>query len=233
MDDRRFESPVPIVRDDETERVNRVLPFLELGACHLPEAEKTLCGQRVDLAARDDDRVVGLRAAKFIPGDRIGRVDVGPAVDDEGSSVRELEGAGVVVRMAAIAVLPDVSATNDRLRTRAAQYVEASEGKSSRARLRWRGEVPRTLPGIHAQSPRDLLVRRARERSFDAEDCGAEPQELVSRRESLETRGKDATRVCVADLRKSSVRMAEGLGRSEHAPQARVVAARERSAGPF
>ena len=80
-------------------------------------------------------------------------------VDHHGATMEELIGAEVVVRVAAVAVLPDVAASNDSPQAISLKNVNPSVRKTLRKRRGVQGGSGEPSPGSDAEGPRDLRAR--------------------------------------------------------------------------
>ena len=120
---------------------------------------------------------------------RVGGVDVCPGIHDERRAVPKLEGKSVVVTVAAVPVLADVTASDHDVGAPGAHDKEATEGV--RAEIVLDGNRPRldAIPRFDTKRPGNFLVRRAVPRTAVPKYGGPEPEQMVECRLPFEPRG--------------------------------------------
>jgi hypothetical protein len=113
---------------------------------------------------------MGGRRSKSIPGRGVGGVGIVASVDDQRTTIEELIGPDVVVRVPTVAVLPHIAASHDCPQAIPLKNVNPSVrealGKTCAIDRRFREPGP----GFYAQGPRHLGTRRMIEIAVRTED---------------------------------------------------------------
>src|SRR6476620_11253757 len=132
VDDRWLETTETIMARDEADFVRSILEELDSGPRELIKLEEVLLHDRIDLRAVNGDSVVRSSRPEGVPRDGVRRVDVGTRVHDDRDVVPELEREHVVVAVAAVPVLTDVTAPHHYVSVSAAQHEEPAKREGPR-----------------------------------------------------------------------------------------------------